>query len=72
MGFSKASSVRVWNGRNSLKCWYTLIPYQPQNINVGDNKDSYKLVTDESNNQVNIVIITPPTDSSVKERKRVR
>jgi hypothetical protein len=50
----------------------TLIPYQPQNINVGDNKDSYKLVYDEYNNQFIIVIITPPSDSSVKQRKRVR
>jgi len=50
----------------------TLIPYQPQNINVGDNEDSYKLVYNESNKQFIIVIITPPTDSSVKQRKRVR
>ncbi|AET03553.1 hypothetical protein MtrunA17_Chr8g0370081 [Medicago truncatula] len=52
----------------------TPIPYQPQNIiNVGDNEDSYKLVYDESNKQFIVVIIsTPPTDSSVKQRKRVR
>jgi len=50
----------------------TLIPNQPQNINVGDNKGSYKLVIDESNNQVIIVTITPSLDSYVKQRKRVR